>query len=170
MVNYGNVSGATGPATAITSTAKTDIGPTLTIPAGVIQTGTSWAFNVFLNMTAPGTASAITTTWNVYLGGIGGTSLVSMTDLNAANHITQGTWLIQLSGSVYFTSPTAATTILRADGAITSDFNTLSNGAVGSVTGLVTTSSLVLTLAWTFSATTGSPSVTPESASAWRVA
>jgi hypothetical protein len=159
-------------ASAISTTAQTDIGPDLTVPANVAANGVTYYYDALLNITAVGTAGSVVHTIQPFWGGIGGTSLVSLALTNTASTVTGGVWSIRVSGYVSFVSATSCqSSITVVGGLIGGNASNAVFGASGyfTQTGLTTNVPKVLTLSYQLSATTGGPSVTPEFATAYRV-
>ena len=167
---------ATGSLTAITTTAQTDIGPDLSIPANTAAAGVCYRYHNVLLINNPGTATDVVATFAVYYGGIAGTALISNVFINTNNSVVSGSTYVEMSGFVLFTSATGTTAYLRSDGQLLSSgtqqqgFDRLSGAFSANTTGLTTTAAEVLTTSVTLSAVTGSASYKPIVAAAWRVA
>lgn len=146
---------ATGTKSAITSNTLTDIGPTFTVPANFIGTGTTYHVKAILSPVSNN--SLIAGTAGLYWGGIGGVNLVNTPP--SASFVND----IIIDADLYWLSNTSVSAELywaeQRGGAL----------AAGSVvTGLVTNVSKVLTIGWQWSAG-GTSTVTPAMAYAIQV-
>jgi hypothetical protein len=153
--------GTTTGGSAISTSANTDIGPTFSVPGGLAAVGAAYRLKSVMNLTAVGTAGSVATVLAIYYGGLSGSSLVNLTLTNAATSVTGVIGYVEVTGEVIFTSASAATSYLSASVVSPSGNGVApySRGGTFNQTGLVTSSSSVLTLAWQFQAVTGGPSV-----------
>jgi hypothetical protein len=156
-------SGSSGSKSSITTTTKTDIGPTYAVPANTAGSGVTYHLEAFVNLTADTSLNAASVA--LYWGGITGTSLVSIANLSTtAGPVSTTPSIINIVGDVFFTSATSCSAYI---GAAAQDSNY--DNAFATTTGLSNAAGTVLTFAWTWAGTTGTIGLVPEFAYATRL-
>lgn len=150
----------------VSNTASTSLG-FMTVPGNDVETGSCYqlyASGGFTTGTTPSSA-----TFTVYWGGIAGTSLVSIAVPNIVAGLSGAGWFLE--SEIDFTSTTATVATMQLFWHIgTGVANSITWSALGTQTGLTTTTNHNLSLGFQWGSAPGSTSLTVDSFRASRVA
>jgi hypothetical protein len=136
---------AVGTLANITAAGPTDMGPSYTVPANTVGTGT--AYHMQNSFSIPSIAAAGTGTFGVYWGGVAGARLATIGGtVFGPGGFAGGTMVA--AADLYWENTSAVSVMLSAIGTIGGNIFAMAIGSV--VTGLTTTSNEALTFGWSW--------------------